>query len=267
MQGLTAPAALGELRGLWRRSLLRYADGRSDTTTRVHWLQGERAYIDLSRPADGTDIAHGRKLNALSAFDCAQLARQEGFAGTLARRGAHFEWTRVIDYQPKADRADAGSLHWEGELLIEHGRDIDYLEHWHRETTEADRSPVAALALRDAESGVYGALLRVGPHFMYARDRARAAPANRNLSECVAAAGSLDEARALVDCEISFGTLGTNEWRITASTLPYRVGAMLKPVIEDHHAATTDCTPDGVSVERAWQIAGVEGALSAWQER
>jgi len=268
VQGLSTMPALRELRGLWRRSLIRFPDGRSDTTTHVHWLQGEQACIDLRQPADRADYSHAHCRNALSALDCAQLARQQGFAGTLAHRGDHFEWTRVIDFQPKSRSADAGSLHWEGDLLIERGRDIDYLEHWHRDDGPAGAAAAAAaLALRDTATGVSGALLRVGPHFMYARDRALPAPADRSLAECVAAVYGLEQARALVDCEISFGTAGAGELRITASTLPYRVGDILYVDIEDRRATMTDRSRDGGVVTQAWDIVGAEGAIGAWKGR
>lgn len=276
---LNSVPALRDLRGLWRRLSIRYPDGSTDTTTRVAWLQGETAFIDLRQPADLGDCCAAHCRSSLSALDCAELARQQGFAGTLAFDGAHFEWTRVIDYQPKARTADAGSLVWRGDLLIEQGRDVAYVEHWRRDDGASAAAaaigdpaaaiggeaaaPTGALRLRGAGSGTRGALLRVGAHFMYARDRAVAVPEGRSLADCVADAACVGDARELVDCEISFGTVSAHGLRITASTLPYRVGDIVSAEFEEHRATTSDRSSDGAAVTRAWEIVGIEGAIGA----
>lgn len=234
-------ASVTALQGLWRRSLIARPGRPSDTTTSVRWLQGPRAYIDLRQPMPLPDFSHVRSREDLSFEDCAWLARQEGFAGHLHFDGRrHFEWIREIDFQPPSPTADAGSLRWEGDVLVETGRDADYVEHWHRDTSAA-RTPTfltymqASPATRDAPSagGVpekpSAVLLRVGPNFMYARDRA--APLGksyRTLTEYIKAAPRLQHARELIDCEISFGTVEESGLRIAASTLPYRVGALLE---------------------------------------
>lgn len=233
-------ASATALQGLWRRSLIAWPGRPSDTTTSVRWLQGPRAYIDLRQPMPLPDFSHVRSREDLSFEDCAWLARQEGFAGHLHFDGRHFEWVREIDFQPPSPAADAGSLHWEGDVLIESGRDADYIEHWHREPTVAT-TPTTLTYMQGSPAG-HGApgargvpekpsavLLRVGPNFMYARDRA--APLDqgyRTLTEYMKAAPDLQRARELIDCEISFGTVEESGLRIAASTLPYRVGALLE---------------------------------------
>ena len=266
MPALNVPA-VADLHGLWRRSLLRFADGSCDTTTRVRWLQGESAFIDLRQPHDLGEFPAAHCRDALSLPDCARLATQQAFAGTLAFDGTHFEWTRLIDYQPKSPTADAGSLVWHGDMLIEDGRDVVYREHWHREdgATAAATMPTGALRLRAAHGATRAAMLRVGAQFMYARERAVAAPEGRSLAECVAGAASIDAARALVDCEISFGTLSAGGLRISASTLPYRVGDLVTLGIDEHRATISDRSDDGAAVTRAWEIVGIEGAISAWR--
>ena len=213
-----------DLQGLWRRSLIAWPGRPSDTTTSVRWLQGPHAYIDLRQPMPLPDFSHVRSREDLSFEDCARLACQEGFAGHLHFDGRHFEWVREIDFQPPAPAADAGTLHWEGDVLIESGRDADYIEHWHREPTVAT-TPTTLTYMQ----GSPAVLLRVGPNFMYARGRA--APLGkgyRTLTEYIKAAPDLQHARELIDCEISFGTVEESGLRIAASTLPYRVGALLE---------------------------------------
>jgi hypothetical protein len=138
----------------------------------VRWLQGLDAYVDLRQPASLPDFPHAVSLNDLSMRDCASLATQEGFADRLSFDGRHFEWARRIDFQPKSSIADAGSLEWDAGVLVERGRDIGYIEHWHRDAAAAT-VPYGAAVLREAGSGTNAVLLRVGGAFMFARHRSR----------------------------------------------------------------------------------------------
>ena len=256
------------LQGLWRRSMIAWPDGRRDTTTRVYWLQGLRACADLRQPATpaaaaaSPDLSGVSALHQLSIEHCLWLAQQQGFAGQLAFDGTYYEWLRSIDFQPSATQADAGSLCWQGEVLVETGRDIAYVEYWHRDPS-APTVPVAAMALRDADESTAAALLRVGSLFMFARDRAQPAAAGRTLCECVAGAPTLHQARALLDCEISLGDARAAGFRITASTLPWRIGAVLDPQLEHDHLWILDQAPNGSALRRRWQIIEREGEIES----
>jgi hypothetical protein len=234
---------VAELQGLWQRSLVAWPDGRRDTTTAVRWMQGQSAYVDLRQPASIPDFSQVRCLDDLSREHCQWLARQQGFAGRFTSDGRYFEWHRSIDYQPKGRYADAGTLQWEGDVLVERGRDVDYLEHWHRDPL-AVTLPVAAAVLQDTRKGTQAVLVRVGATFMLARDRATVLPPLTTLAECVEGAATLQAARALLDCEISFGTAAANGFRISASTLPHRIGDQLR-------------------LDEGWKIIGMEGELDA----
>jgi hypothetical protein len=230
--GKPAPApaieSVADLQGLWRRFLIAWPGRPSDTTTSVRWLQGPRAYIDLRQPTPAPNFSHVRSREDLTFEDCSWLARQEGFAGHLRFNGRHFEWVREIDFQPPSPSADAGSLRWEGDVLIETGRDADYIEHWHRDPT-AETLPTSRTDLQGVEGKPRATLLRVGPDFMYARERATPLERGyRTLTEYIKAAPDLQHARELIDCEISFGVVEDSGWRITASTLPYRIGTLLE---------------------------------------
>jgi hypothetical protein len=236
---------LNELQGLWRRSSIAWPDGRCDTTTQVYWLQGPCFYGDLRQPAPWPDFSHVRSLKDLSRQDCERLAEQQGFAGHLTFDGRHFEWTRSIDFQPKAPLADAGSLRWQNGVLIEEGRDLPYVEHWHREPSIAAQ-PAAAGQLRNRRSGALGLLIRAGGYYILARDRAVQLASRTSLAECVAAAPTLEDARTLIDCEISFARAMSGTIRILASTLPHRVGCSI-----------------GDGLDSSWEILKSEGDLNA----
>jgi hypothetical protein len=244
--------------------MLARPDGTRDTTTRVRWLQGLRAFIDLRRPALMNDFSHVRCLADLTMDDCAGLATQQGFAGRLTFDGTHFEWVRSIDFQPKSLELDAGSLRWEGDVLVEKGRDIDYVEHWHRDEAAATQ-PTAAIEICDKSHGAKGALLRVGNLFMFARDRAVTMPAHQTMSECVSAAPTLQHAQALLDFEISFGARSAEGFRITESSLPYRVGDILGQRFANNAVSTMDRAANGDAVTRHWDIIETEGDAGALQ--
>lgn len=254
--------ALDELRGLWRRSQIRYPDGRCDTTSAVHWLQGLKTFVDLRQPAGWPAFAGRCGRDSLSVDDCAALARQQGFAGTFAFDGRHFEWQRHIDFQPKTGQADAGSLTWEHGVLVERGRDVAYTEHWHRDRARSV-TPIAAIWLRDTGSGARAILVRVGADFKMARDRAVALAPGATLVECVAGAGDSERARELIDCEIARGLVAARGLQITQSTLPYRVGDALHGEIRGSRFLSRDRAPDGGERTREWEIVASEGEIEA----
>jgi hypothetical protein len=132
---MTAPA-IADCGGLWRRSLLIDADGTHDTGGGVSWLQGITAYVD-----------------------------SRGFAGHLHQSGNVFQWHRDIDLEPPGPFPDTGTMHWDGEVLVETGVHADYVEHWVRDRVST--MPVGAVVLR-APDGGEGLMLRVGDLFGWA---------------------------------------------------------------------------------------------------
>jgi hypothetical protein len=249
------------LSGLWRRTLIAWPDGRRDTVTRVRWLQGPRLYADLRQPAGRPELRDVGGLRDLRMAQIAWLARQEGFAGTLDADGGVFEWSRVIDFQPRARHVDAARLRFHGSRLIEEGRDSAYTEHWQR---RRPAEPGAAARLRDAETGCTAILVRVGAIFMIARDRAVALPPHGTLADLVAGARHLRDAQAMIDCEISLGRVVPAGWRIERSTLPYRERRRLVPraVARADAIEFDDTQPDGEPRPRRWAIVEAEGSLN-----
>ena len=248
-----------DMAGLWRRSLIAWPDGRQDTTTSVSWLQGLAAYIDLRQPADRPAFTGVGALADLDADDVAWLARQEGFAGTFVFDGSWFEWQRDIDFQPQALYSDAGSLRYEDDYMVEEGRDVPYVEHWHRDNLPGNTVAAASLASDDGAA----ALLRVGDLFMYARARAQPLDGGKHLSEHVAGAASLAQAQAMIDCEISLGLIRDGAWIIQHSTLPYRECLNLAPKVRSNRLEIRETDAVGKTFARAFRLEKTEGELSA----
>lgn len=255
-----------DLQGLWRRSLIVWPDGRRDDSTAVSWLQGPTFYADLRAPPDRPSFGGVSGRDDLTRDQVAWLATQEGFAGRIFFDGQFFEWQRVVDFQPESPHADAGRLWFDQGRMIEEGRDIPYIEHWHRDDRLA-QMPCGALQLSDQSDGCSGFLVRVGTLFMYARDRPTPLPAGGTLSG-YAKSASLEVARTMVDCELSFGRVGASGWLIESSSLPYREGARLRPAMAagGTQFRTGDVAASADPRTRDWTIVDCEGDIALVDE-
>jgi hypothetical protein len=242
--------------GLWTRSLILWPDGHKDTTTFAGWLQGPTLFADLRQPVDPPSFEGVACLDDLGPAHFSWLARQEGFAGCFVRAGDAFEWQRSIDFQCTSGDSDAGYLVFEGDVLVEQGRDIPYIEHWHRASSKV--APLFAARLREPQ-GRQGFIVRAGAIFMYVRDRATPLAFNGSLPDMVAGS-SEPEARSLLDCEISLGHVGGDDWTIERSSLPYRVGTNLSVSFAADHTslAVSDLARDGTAFTRHWAIADLD---------
>jgi hypothetical protein len=251
---------LDRLQGAWWRSLIEWPDGTRDVTTKVLWLQGPTFYIDLRQPFPMSDFGKIRALRDLDAAQVEALAAQEGFAGVLLEHPTCFEWTRQIDFQPKPIYSDRGTLEDRGEVMVERGCDVDYIEHWHRDAAVSGTG--YAVKLRDRASGCPAMIVGVGDRFMFARARAASLDESRPLLDYVRDAPTLTAAQDLVDCELSLGVV-EDGWRIERSSLPFRVGADLELRMDAGLLTTSDITPDGAPVRRIWDIQNGEGDFAA----
>jgi len=242
--------------GLWERSLIAWPDGRKDTTTFVAWLQGPGLFADLRQPINQPSFEGVACLADLQPRHLDWLTQQEGFAGRFVHAGDAFEWRRIIDFQCPSEAADAGFLAFSDGVLVERGRDIPYIEHWHQ--TSPRLSPYFAIRMQD-ENGFAGFLVRVGDIFMYARNRSVVLPTGGSLAN-LARDSSPQEARALVDCEISLGRVRDGSWLIGRSTLPFRVKTDLspKPLPERGAFTVADLASYGGPMLRRWKVVEVD---------
>ena len=252
---------LHDLGGLWRRSLIAWPDGRSDTTTEVFWLQGPSFYADLRVPAGRPDRGNATCLRALDMTMLRFMAAQEGFFGPFAVGDDVGDWQRIFDFRPDNGLGDSGALAFEGDILVERGIEAPYIEHWSRAQTGETMALVLA-----SDAGTPGCLVAVGDIFMYARGRVDTLPAGSALPQLVADAASLRAAQDLFDCEISFGRRDGGDWRIERSSHCFREGASLAPVFDAAAPtlAVADVTPDGATMTRTWRVTAQEGAPSRW---
>jgi allophanate hydrolase len=106
----------------------------------------------------------------------------------------------------------------------------------------------------------------VGDWFAYVRGRSEAI-AGESLERLVQGADSLRRMQRLVDCEVSLGRAGAQGWKITRSSLPYKVGALLAICPEaESRLALRDLDETGRVTQRVWEIVEEEADGSIFFE-
>jgi allophanate hydrolase len=245
------PATRGDLsHRSWRRLAMAAPGTLVDSSTEVDWLQAGELYIDLRTPVDMPAIT-GTSLDTLTRDDLLALCTQQAFAGHLDVRVDEWTWRREIDLHPAEPLPDRGRLHLAGDTLVETGIGRDYYEDW---TADPPAAEVTELALRDG-TGRPGMLLRVGDRFGYVRGRAPGEEPQpvATLRDTVASA-DLDAARALLDLEMSLGTIEGDRWLITRSTWPFRIGDDLAPDLGAGEITVAERAAGGQLTRRHWNV-------------
>ena len=250
-------------RGVWARTLLETPKLR-DTTTFVRWLQTSHWHADLRVPQTLLSLPPADPQN--NAQDPHQLASQQGFCGVTevvqTTEGEACTWHRRLDFQPPRPDVDAGLMVFETpEQVIETGLHAPYLEVWQRLPDSTGRF-IALAGLNQAGGDSQERFLVAGRYAMRARPRRVAWPPDMPIGSTLAEVISQHPAQAnvLLDFDISFGTLGTGQWRIEQSTLPALRGACVPVTVtrlDETHARI-----DADAGTGQWQI--LEWGWSEW---
>lgn len=249
--------------GMWQRLLLSRPGEPVDTLVRTEWLQGPALYADLRQPPAVHRTITATCLADLQPEDARLLACQEGFAGRFEVIGDVAEWHRSIDFQAAAPLGDRGRLVREDGLIIEYGVEADYIEYWQLEPQAADTPSASARFISEAD-GRAVILVQHGCRFAYARDRGQTLPAGASLGALLCDTDAT-EAQALVDCEVSFGTVTADGWRIERSTLPWREGAILllpDAGIAAARLTVADVNAQGQPMDRELRLVELYGTFS-----
>ena len=208
-------------RGVWRRSLLE-APGIHDTKTTVFWLQCGRWHADIRIPAARPDFSQARSLDDCNAEQLVWLARQQGFAGitevVVTAQAEICSWHRLVDYRPPSATPDAGVMRFEPEQLVETGVHGVYLENWHHMPND----DAGFAVLQNMDEAADGAapkefVMVAGEYVMHVRERSVAWPDAITMDRIV----QRDDAKMMLDFEISFGRRNASGWRIDHSTMPW----------------------------------------------
>lgn len=223
------------LTGVWRRLSIETEDGLQDTKSQVIWLQTHSCFGDIRIPADRPNLGTKSSLAELTKLEMIALSKQQGFAGVTHLNGSTSQWHRYIDYQPLNAGQDIGSLHWEGEILIELGVEAVYKEEWQR--LDDGNGDFTALILpaeidqtSDKNLSWQGCLVTAGDYFIYVWNRSLPLPPADSLTSLLINSAQ-DHSKQIycLDCEISFGVCKSGQvpWEIRLSTLPWREGYSL----------------------------------------
>lgn len=214
--------------GVWKRRLIQYRSGISDSETVVYWLQTPRLFADLRIPCNALP---NLALDALSHAQHLALCEQKGFAGVTQVDLDICQWHRKMDYQPVSGEEDIGRMHFEtSECLIETALDESYYEIW-------DRLPDSRGICRGQwlqgmdEPSRQGCLLMAGDYFLFAASRPTPLTPGNHLREQLAQPANAIDPVSLLSCELSFGRhhAGETPWKIECSTLPSNTGQCLLP--------------------------------------
>lgn len=232
--------------GVWRRTLLRTANGMEDRITRVLWLQTASAHADLRLP-DPLPMT------------VAERTRQSGFAGLTHVKGDRCQWHRLIDFHPDSG-TDAGTMHFvSADEVHETGLDGSYLEIWNRLPESV--GPTQAVWLESVDQPQrQGCLLRAGDCFMFVADRPSEVEKGVPLLDQITGLGA-DPAELMLGCEFSFGRIAgaSMPWEITLSSLPGRTGRCLvlePPAIDlDQWPSEQLASLGGYPPAKGWQRA------------
>ena len=231
------------LMGVWRRRSIE-ENGVRDTTTQVTWIQTNCCFGDIRIPADRfvadlaadsaepMDLDNAERLARMSDRSAFTLSKQEGFAGVTQYADGCCEWHRMLDYCPPTGQRDRGTLHWEGDTLVEIGPNDAYVEEWQRIGNGTTAAMTVSSKTNANETAWEKWLVVCGDYFIYMCDRRPALPQNKSLTELLETdtTGTINsQNRQPLNCEVSLGrcTSGQIPWEIKQSTLPWKEGSRL----------------------------------------
>lgn len=240
--------------GVWKRRLIKFQSGRSDSETAVYWLQSPRLFADLRiPPARLPTLA----LEQLDHADLLTLSEQKGFAGVTQVEGDICQWHRRLDYQPVSTEEDIGRMRFEtSERLIETALDDDYYEIWERLPDSRGTCRGQWLQAPDDPART-ACLVLAGDYFLFAASRVAALAPGGHLREQIEPA----TAQERLACELSFGRHhgGQTPWQIDYSTLPLQIGQPLLPADIDPNASELFSEP------RLLSSLGLYAPLAGWR--
>ena len=226
------------LRGCWRRDWIEFADGTRNDSDAVFWLQTDSAMADVrivgSRPSfTGIDSLSACSPELLAALTTANAST--GFTtavdlndcgdGTHICAAEWFTYGHGVNFQPVCSFPEPGLLSVDrtATVMIERAPSGQYVEQWSLVAGSRDEGQ------RSGELGDGRLLFVAGPVAVVVRDRRIEVPRIVDLGD-LAADPTIDRdtLEAVLDCEFSVAMRGVDgEYRIVASTLPWREGATL----------------------------------------
>lgn len=224
--------------GCFRRHCITFANGMSDTQTRVFWLQGRNLTIDLRLPPVQQQVPLAFK--QCQQEELLQLANYEGWSAHSIWRNNQLSWTDAASFQLHNRWPEPAILQRVGNCMMEFAPSGAYVEDWRFQPNRP--GPLVSLRLleeRDLGSGELrhkdGALIIAGNWAGLVLGRANASihmEKGQQLRDLVKAC-SHDSAQLneLFNFETSLAHGSVNEgFTIEHSTCFQRMGEVLCPL-------------------------------------
>ena len=209
--------------GFWRRKSITFANGLTDSGTRVFWLQSGGLTADLRLPA--------RRFDATS-LDA--RARLEGWLAQTSWDGQKMSWSNGTSFQLHDKWPEPALLTRIGDCLIEFAPSGIYVEDWRLQPSAPGLfAGLKLIEERDGASGAVrhrgGGLIVTGDHAALVKGRPAALPATGRLENYVAGHAHDEVALdAVFAFETSYGRrTGDGGYVVEASTCAAREGAAL----------------------------------------
>lgn len=252
--------------GFWRRKSITFANGTTDSGTRVFWLQSGGLTADLRLPARRFDVA---PLGA--------RARLEGWLAQTSWDGEKMSWSEATSFHLHDKWPEPALLTRVGDCLIEFAPSGIYVEDWRYQPTPPGL--FAGLKLIEERDGISGrvrhrggGLIITGAHAALVKGRPVPLPATVRIEDYVAAHAQ-DETvlEAVFAFETSYGELaGDGRYVVKASTRAAREG---EPLISldgfsyDAPSATViqRTEENGRDIERVFTIDTLKAAFAFCQ--
>ena len=225
-----------QMLGCWKRRYIKFNNGKTDTSTRVVWLQTLSGMVDIRIPLRTLDFSCESRLEHYSLAQLTELAAQDCGTGvtkldTFTKPYATASWSsgeRDAYIQPVENFPEDGWFDWqeEGRCMMEWAPSGAYQEDWR--LLNNSRGYVADF--HNVDPGKKEFVYVAGDHAVYVRGRDGNIEEQRPLQEIVQAnRDNEDYIRALVDVEFSYALRNhsKHEFNIELSTLPYREGQQL----------------------------------------
>ncbi|SFM97730.1 hypothetical protein [Variovorax sp. OV329] len=262
--------------GLYRRHIIAFADGTSDTETQVYWLQSRNFSIDLRLPREAGLVAQARPLADYSRDELAVLCEYEGWVAQCVWDGEQLAWREPTAFQLHDRWPEPAPLRRVGNCMIEFAPSGAYVEDWRLQPSAP--GPLVGLRLideRELESGRVlhrgGGLIVSGDYAGLVMGRAEAPGVSAPLRDHVLSAQGNDEALGrLMDFETSIARGSMREgFEVTHSTCPGRVGQQAFPLdgftLESDGSVSQVVHGDGLVTRRRFTVDTLE-PLHAWPQ-
>lgn len=261
------------LMGLYRRHIIAFADGTSDTETQVFWLQSRNFSIDLRMPRQADQVPQAKLLAAYTHQELAVLAQYEGWVAQSVWDGEQLVWRDPIAFQLHDRWPEPAPLRRVGNCMVEFAPSGAYVEDWRLQPSAP--GPLVGLRLideREVESGCVlhrgGGLIVSGDHAGLVLGRAEVPAISAPLHPHVlAAAGNAEVLGLLMNFETSIAHGSMREgFMVTHSTCPGRIGQTVFDLdnfsLEADGTVTQVVSRDGLVTRRHFTVDTLEPTCS-----